>query len=219
MPARVLEPEVMDTPEDASDYDAMDHSAVNQRFAADFFLTCPNPGGVVLDVGTGTAQIPVEMCRQSPTVELVAVDLSAEMLKLAAGNVARAGVTSRVKVELVNARGLPYRDGEFAAVVSNSIIHHIPEPFTAFAEMHRVCRKDGTLFVRDLFRPDTDAELARLVNLYAAGANPHQRSLFTDSLRAALTVAEVQELVGRLGFPPVTVTATSDRHWTFVGRR
>jgi hypothetical protein len=33
---RVLEPEVMDTPEEARDYDAMDHSAVNRVFVADF---------------------------------------------------------------------------------------------------------------------------------------------------------------------------------------
>ena len=65
---RVLEPEVMDTPEEASDYDRMDHSEVNRRFASDFFSACPNPTGVILDVGTGTAQIPIEMCRQHPAV-------------------------------------------------------------------------------------------------------------------------------------------------------
>ncbi len=33
---RVLEPEAMDSPEEARDYDAMDHSAVNRVFVADF---------------------------------------------------------------------------------------------------------------------------------------------------------------------------------------
>ena len=32
---RVLEPEVMDTPEEAIAYDEMDHSEVNRRFVAD----------------------------------------------------------------------------------------------------------------------------------------------------------------------------------------
>ncbi len=35
MLSRVLEPEVMDTPEQASAYDAMDHSEVNRRFVDD----------------------------------------------------------------------------------------------------------------------------------------------------------------------------------------
>ena len=33
---RVLEPELMDTAEEARDYDEMDHSAVNRAFVADF---------------------------------------------------------------------------------------------------------------------------------------------------------------------------------------
>jgi ubiquinone/menaquinone biosynthesis C-methylase UbiE len=215
---RVLEPEVMDTPGEAADYDAMDHSAVNRAFAADF-LSLGVPAGEVLDVGTGTAQIPVEMCRQSPAVSVVAVDLSDAMLKLARANVGRAGFDARIRVESVNARGLPYPDGHFAAVVSNSIVHHIPEPFAAIAEMARVCRPGGWLFVRDLFRPDSVAQLNRLVDTYAAGANPHQRALFAASLHAALTVEEVRALVGRLGFPPDAVRATSDRHWTFAARQ
>ena len=32
---RVLEPEVMDTAEEARDYDTMDHSEVNRRFVAE----------------------------------------------------------------------------------------------------------------------------------------------------------------------------------------
>ena len=33
---RTLEPEVMDSPEEARDYDSMDHAAVNDVFVADF---------------------------------------------------------------------------------------------------------------------------------------------------------------------------------------
>ena len=53
MLARVLEPEVMDTPDDARDYDAMDHTAANATFAA-AFLARWDGAGVVHDVGTGT---------------------------------------------------------------------------------------------------------------------------------------------------------------------
>jgi ubiquinone/menaquinone biosynthesis C-methylase UbiE len=213
---RVLEPEVMDTPEEATDYDRMDHSEVNRRFASDFFSACPHPPGVVLDVGTGTAQIPIEMCRQHPAVTVHAVDLSDEMLKVAAVNVTSAGFDHRIRLERGNGRQLPHRDGGFAAVVSNSIIHHIPHPFECFGEMVRVCAPGGTLFVRDLLRPHTDERLEHLVATYAADCNPHQRKLFADSLRAALTLAEVQTLVVELGFDPAAVQQTSDRHWTLT---
>jgi ubiquinone/menaquinone biosynthesis C-methylase UbiE len=218
MLTRVLEPEVMDSPEEARDYDAMDHTAVNRAFAADFLRvwTGRNP---ILDVGTGTAQIPIELCHQSRSAEVVAIDLAGHMLELARRNVAEAHFDGRIRIEQANARGLPYPAASFNAVISNSIIHHLAEPFACFAEMHRVCATSGTLFVRDLLRPADLTELRRIVDTHASGANDHQRQMFADSLHAALTLAEVRELVGRLGYPPGTVQQTSDRHWTFATTR
>lgn len=218
MLARVLEPEVMDTPEEASDYDAMDHAAVNRAFAEDF-LAAWNRASPVLDVGTGTAQIPIELCRQSDAVRLVAIDLADHMLALARANVDRAGLADRITVEKADGKRFAYPDTRFGAVVSNSIIHHIPEPAACFAEMHRVCRPGGRLFVRDLLRPGDDGELNRLVDLYAGDANAHQRAMFAASLHAALTLDEVRELVGQLGYRPETVAQTSDRHWTWSAAR
>ncbi len=211
---RVLEPEVMDAADDARDYDAMDHAAVNRLFVADL-LAVWDAAGVALDVGTGTAQIPVEFCRQSEAGTVVAVDLAAEMLAVARRNVEASGFGGRITLERVDAKGLPYPDGAFAAVVSNSIVHHIPEPAGAFAEMHRVCRAGGRLFVRDLLRPADAATLRHLVDLHAADANAHQRRLFADSLHAALTPGEVRQIVGELGYPSASVEQTSDRHWTW----
>lgn len=230
---RVLEPEVMDTPEEARDYDAMDHAAVNRLFVEEFreVWATSTP---VLDVGTGTAQIPIELCRQYAEanaatggrvvrmwgeLRVVAIDLADHMLALARRNVERAGFSSQITVEKADAKGIHYPDGHFGAVISNSIIHHIPEPFRCFAEMHRVCAADGTLFVRDLLRPADEPTLRGLVDTYAAGANDHQRKMFADSLHAALTLDEVRELVGRLGYPAETVQQTSDRHWTWADVR
>ena len=53
---RVLEPEVMDTPEEARDYDSMDHSEVNENFVREMLAAGPLPGEV-LDLGTGTGQM------------------------------------------------------------------------------------------------------------------------------------------------------------------
>ena len=92
---RVLEPEVMDTPDEARDYDAMDHSAVNRVFVADF-LAVWDGRGPILDLGTGTARIPIEFCQQSPNGEVVAVDAAAHMLALAEANVRRAGFAGRI---------------------------------------------------------------------------------------------------------------------------
>src|SRR5579885_199517 len=215
---RVLEPEVMDSAEEARDYDAMDHAAVNRAFVADF-LAVWDGRSPILDVGAGTAQIPIELCRQAPAARLTAIDLAEHMLRVGRENVRRAGLEGRLHLQRCDAKAMPFADGSFAAVISNSIVHHIPEPARALAEMVRAAAPGGVLFVRDLLRPADEATLTHLVDTYAAGANAHQRQMFADSLRAALTLEEVRGLVAALGFDPETVRQTTDRHWTWAARR
>src|SRR5207302_3313158 len=210
---RVLEPEVMDTCEEAHDYDAMDHAAVNRVFVADF-LAIWDGRNPILDVGTGTAQIPIQLCRQATAAHVVAIDMAQEMLRVGEENVRRAGLEGRLRLQRCDAKALPDADHTYGAVISNSIVHHIPEPERVLAEMFRVLRPGGTLFVRDLLRPADEASLRQLVAAYAAGANAHQRQMFADSLRAALTLAEARDLVAALRFDPAGVRPTSDRHWT-----
>jgi ubiquinone/menaquinone biosynthesis C-methylase UbiE len=208
----------MDTPEEARDYDAMDHSTVNRVFVADF-LAAWDGAYPILDVGTGTAQIPIELCRQSNSARIVAIDLAREMLRVAEANVVRAGLAQRIEIQLVDAKTLPFADGAFRAIISNSIVHHIPEPATAVAEMVRVAAPGATLFVRDLLRPDDDLTLQRLVTTYAGDANSHQQKMFGESLHAALTLAEIRTLVTSLGYNGETVQQTTDRHWTWCARK
>lgn len=224
MLSRILEPELMDTEQEARDYDSMDHSGVNRVFVDDL-LAAANWAGLsldsveMLDLGTGTALIPIELCRRSPGARVVAIDLADEMLKLARRNVESAGLQDRIRLERVDGKRLAYADGTFAAVISNSIVHHIPEPRYVLAEALRVARHDGLIFIRDLLRPADDATVRQLVDTYAAGANDHQRFLFDASLRAALNLDEIRELVASLGFSPDSVRATSDRHWTWIATR
>lgn len=219
---RTLEPEVMDTEQEARDYDAMDHREVNARFCDDFLATGVRPARV-LDVGTGTALIPIELCGRDPRIEVDAIDLAAHMLALAERNVGRAGLSRRIRVARVDAKATPWPQGTFDVVMSNSIVHHIPEPAAMLAEAWRLVVRGGTLFVRDLERPATLSRVRELVEMYApvpAGppevraVHQRQRALFEASLLAALTLDEVRTMATRLGIPAEAAQTTSDRHWT-----
>ncbi len=239
---RVLETEAMDSHREAVDYDAMDHSEVNRVFADDFLrawsriaLLDRALGGradeppLVLDLGTGTAQIPIEICRQyagHPAADrfpypadlglrIMAADAAVHMLDLARVKVEVAGFSRQIRLDKVDAKRLPYPAGLFSAVISNSIVHHIPEPRDVLREAVRVTAPGGLIFFRDLLRPADPANVERLVAMYAAGANDHQRKMFGDSLRAALTLDEIRGLVVELGFDPSSLSQTTDRHWTW----
>jgi ubiquinone/menaquinone biosynthesis C-methylase UbiE len=231
MLSRVLEPELMDTAEDAREYNAMDHAAVNSQFAtdllaaiADWSLRRQVPRGEaarleILDLGAGTAQIPIELALRAPHLHITAIDAAESMLSLARKNIAAAGVADRIELVLADAKQLPFDAASFPVVVSNSIVHHIANPRTCFAEAARVVALGGLLFHRDLARPHDEAQLEAIVNTYAADATPYQRKLFADSLRASLTLDEVRELITEFGFAPATVRMTSNRHWTWTATK
>jgi ubiquinone/menaquinone biosynthesis C-methylase UbiE len=231
---RTLEPEVMDTADDAREYDAMDHAAVNAVFVNDLLaaLSDWSQGGWgrapaspqhdahrILDLGAGTAQIPIELARRAPDVHITAVDAAASMLALARTNIAAARLDDRINFTLADAKRLPFESASFPVVISNSIVHHVPKPRAAIAEAVRVTAPGGLLFHRDLARPNDEPALQVLVSTYAAESTPYQRNLFADSLRAALTVEEMADLVAAFGFSRDTVRMTTDRHWTWIGTK
>ena len=225
MLSRRLEPEVMDSAEDAADYDAMDHWAVNKVFVDDLLAAINSEFRIqnseldILDLGTGTAQIPIELCKRMPACRIMAADAAVSMLELARYNVEAAGLTERIQLPQADAKSLLFEDGMFDVVMSNSIVHHIPEPLAVLREAVRSTKLGGLLFFRDLLRPDSLEQLERIVATYAAGANDHQQLLFADSLHAALSLDEVRYLVAALSFDREGVQQTSDRHWTWTAHR
>ncbi|MEG3906600.1 methyltransferase domain-containing protein [Microcoleus sp. w2-18bC1] len=210
---RVLEPEVMDSLEEAIEYDSMDFAEVNAAFAQSAAALGPVFGNV-LDAGTGTARIPIAISQMRPAWKLTCIDLSANMLKVGAQNVEKAGVRSQIKLELIDAKAMPYPDSYFDMVISNSIIHHLPDPLPFLQEVKRVLKPQGAIFLRDLLRPEKAEIRDNLVNLYAGDCNAHQKQLFSDSLQAAFTLDEVEEMIQNAGLDGLRIYESSDRHWT-----
>ena len=226
MLTRVLEPELMDTTEEAEEYDRIDHRLVNERLS-------PTSSRLLTRTGEGpscavrsssmsvqvTARVPVALCGVWSDCVVMAVDMAAEMLRLAVAHVRRGQLAGRVLCPQANARRLPFRDGVFPFVISNSLLHHLPDPASALSEMCRVAEPGALLFVRDLVRPVTTEAVERLVSTYAAYQTPVQRGLFAASLCAALTLDEMRVMVEPLPLARVSIVASSDRHWTLTATR
>ncbi len=239
---RILEPEVMDSADEATDYDAMDHGEVNRRFVDDLLASIANSefrmqnsetasstddssfcilnsALDILDLGTGTALIPIELCKKSPDCRIMAADAAVSMLELARYNIEVNSLTERIELAHVDAKGLPFGDAMFDVVMSNSIIHHIPEPIHALREAVRVTKSGGLFFFRDLLRPNTEVELNHLVTTYAGNEKASSQRMFAESLHAALCLHEIRGLVTSLGFVADSVQQTTDRHWTWTATK
>jgi ubiquinone/menaquinone biosynthesis C-methylase UbiE len=218
MLSRVLEPEAMDTEQDALEYDAIDHTEVNREFARHALAVCSNARRV-LDLGTGTALIPIQMALLNPAIEITAVDLAGQMLALARRNLAAVGLETRVRLEVRDVKATGYETGQFDLLVCNSVVHHLPDPVPMFREIARLMGRETQILIKDLVRPNDAAGLKKLVETHAASDTPYQRKLFEDSLHAALSIPEVEAACHRAGLGPVDVVRVSDRHYCITRRQ
>lgn len=212
---RILEPEVMDNDIEAYEYDQMDFTEVN----TDFALLASKLGkkeAKVLDIGTGTARIPLILSDLRPQWHITAVDLAESMLKLASQNIEKAGKSRQITLTLVDGKKMPYDDHSFDVVMSNSLVHHIPNPLDLFKEIDRVVKANGSILIRDLLRPESENDIEEIVKQANLDYNPRQKQLFKDSLHAALTLTEIKKIVSEIGWHHAQVYQSSSRHWTLT---
>lgn len=213
MMERVLEPEVMDSLTEAIEYDAMDFTEVNTAFAKRAIALGP-PQGIILDAGTGTGRIPLLISQMRSKWQIIAIDAAKSMLEVAAQHVQEANLQSSIRLELVDAKSLPYKDKHFDMIISNSLVHHLPNPLPFFKELKRVVKSNGGIFIRDLIRPANAEIMNALVDSIGEEYDEYQKKLFRDSLNAALTLDEVKQLISEVGLQQLKVYQSSDRHWT-----
>jgi ubiquinone/menaquinone biosynthesis C-methylase UbiE len=218
--SRVLEPEEMAGADEAAEYDSMDFSATDDAFA-ERAAKLARPGGWIVDIGCGNAKIPLAIAALVPDSLVCAIEMSNEMLAVAARNRARASESGqRVVLVRGDAKRLPFPSRSASLVVSNSLIHHIPDPRSVFHEIARVLEtSDGgnarpRILIRDLVRPNSESELASLAQTYSSGWSALQRRLYEDSLHAALSLDEVRAYAAEAGLRGVRIEQVTDRHWS-----
>jgi SAM-dependent methyltransferase len=129
----------------------------------------------VLDVGTGTGPLAFAF---SPHVrEVVALDPVSELLERG-----RALNDRYPNVEFVegDASRLPFELGSFDLVAERAVLHHVARPELVLAEMTRVCRIGGRLFVIDQLAP-IDPLRAIELDRFERERDPSHTRLLSDS--------------------------------------
>ena len=99
------------------------------------------PGPLVLDLGVGPGESSLEALLASPGRRAVGLDISAAMLRRAAGRAAAAG--TRLPLLRADAQHLPIRPGALDGVTGHSLLYLLPDPAAALAEVVRALRPGG----------------------------------------------------------------------------
>ena len=97
------------------------------------------PGMTVLELGCGAGYFTQELARSG--ADVVAIDVSPELLEIARGNCS----APNVRYEIENAYQLSYGDAVFDSVVGSSVLHHL-EIEKALRDIYRVLKPAGTIY-------------------------------------------------------------------------
>lgn len=155
----------------------------------------------MLDLGTGTADIPLAMIRRTRShggrIQAVALDANPTIIQIAKRE---ANGDPDLKLMVGNAVQLPFADGSFDFVTCSLTFHHFSDSVavSTLREMHRVARH--ALIVNDLQRGYLPACLIWLLTRLARmhSLTRHDGPL---SVMRSRTLAEYRDLGARAGFP------------------
>ena len=147
--------------------------------------------GKLIELGTGSGWLAIELLHLNKRYQIIGVDLSAEMLALARKNAATFHLeSSSLNFVAADVGKLPFPDNAFDAAVSYASLHHWSGNLPAiFKEIRRVVKNEGFITIHDLKR-----EPKSLTFLKAIPSTIVRKS-FESSVRAAYTPAEMSTLL------------------------
>jgi cyclopropane-fatty-acyl-phospholipid synthase len=153
-----------------------------------------SPGQRVLDIGCGWGGMALYLNRAAD-VDVLGITLSEEQLKVARRRAADAGVSDRVKFELVDYRAL---EGKFDRIVSVGMFEHVgvPQYETFFAKCRDLLTEDGVMLLHTIGRlgvpGKTDAFTLKYI--FPGGYNPALSEIVAASEPARMIVTDVESL-------------------------
>ncbi|MEE4295813.1 MAG: methyltransferase domain-containing protein [Wenzhouxiangella sp.] len=214
---RVPEPELMDEPAQARAYAEADFSEPNELFAEAVAerLQGLSPGRLI-DLGCGPGDICLRLARKLPDWEICGLDAGPNMLSLALASAKKEELSDKIQFFHAHLPEHPL-SGTVEAVVSNSLLHHLPDPMTLWQTVADLAAQGAYVQIMDLHRPDSVARARWLVDQHAADAPDILRQDFYNSLLASWTIEEVRDQFERAGLGCLRLTRPTERHWMASG--
>jgi trans-aconitate methyltransferase len=216
---RKPEPELMDSEVQTIAYAEADFNESNSLFVSRFLENFPRipARGRMADLGCGPGDITVRMAQAFPGWDVTGLDAGENMLKRATERLEGESVAERVRFRLSYLPDASLENGAWNALISNSLLHHLPDPQALWGSIASLAAPGAAVQVMDLARPDSEEEARRLVEVYADGAPDILREDFYNSLLAAYTCTEVAAQLIEAGLDRLKIEHASDRHWLVSG--
>lgn len=113
----------------------------------------PQPGGLALDVATGTGDLALALLEETRAGRVVGLDFSDGMLKVGREKLARRDPRGSVSLVAGDALHLPFPDKTFACVMSAFLLRNLADLARGLAEMRRVTQVGGKVVALEITQP------------------------------------------------------------------
>lgn len=164
-----------------------------------------NPSGKLLDLGCGSGNLIVQIAEKFPNLELIGVDISAEILDRA---MMRADEKQKeIEFKEGSVENLPFSDEYADFIVSTLSLHHWINPQKAFQEIYRVLKKEGIALIFD-FRRDSRKFFYGILTFATKIVVPKPLKEINEplgSIQSSYTPKEVQELLSKISIENYTI--------------
>jgi cyclopropane-fatty-acyl-phospholipid synthase len=133
-----------------------------KRHIARKLMLCP--GDTVLDIGCGWGGMALTLAEMAD-VQVLGVTLSQEQLAVARSRAEKAGVSERVRFELMDYRHV---EGSFDRIVSVGMFEHVGAPHYRefFETVERLLKKDGVALLHTIGRNDPPGITSPFIRKY-----------------------------------------------------
>jgi 2-polyprenyl-3-methyl-5-hydroxy-6-metoxy-1,4-benzoquinol methylase len=121
---RVPEPELMQDAEQCQKYNQefIDYPQSLTRFLDIYQKHIGISSGTIVDLGSGTCNFVIELCKAYPLLRVICYEASSEMVNIARQNIINNQLENRITIiedNFFNAVGI------FDAVIANRVLHHV----------------------------------------------------------------------------------------------
>lgn len=111
------------------------------------------PDGAVLDLCAGTLPLSLELARQAPARQVVAVDFCEDMLRAGLKTLPRDNRRQRIFPVCGDGETIPARDASFWGITVAFGVRNLGRTQDGLHEMYRVLRAGGKLLILEFSRP------------------------------------------------------------------
>jgi demethylmenaquinone methyltransferase/2-methoxy-6-polyprenyl-1,4-benzoquinol methylase len=111
------------------------------------------PDGAVLDLCAGTLPLSLELTRQAPARQVVAIDFCEDMLRAGIKTLPSDGRRQRIFPVCGDGEKIPARDASFWGITVAFGVRNLGRTQDGLNEMHRVLRPGGKLLILEFSRP------------------------------------------------------------------